>query len=187
MTIPLIEIRQFLREKSCRRVRQKFKRSIPTLKKVYGVSIGTLNKVVSKYESGGFELVENLWKSGYFEEKILAAKILGRIARRDPEHALELVKEFIDDITDWAVCDTLAIQGLKSIAKIKQKEILNLSKKLVRSPNPWKRRFGVVLLVNFEKEKGLRKEIRAILNSLQDDREYYVRKAVTWVRRRLGL
>jgi 3-methyladenine DNA glycosylase AlkD len=49
------------------------------------------------------------------EEKFLAAKILGRISRKDPELTLALVDKFVDSITNWAVCDTLATQSQANI------------------------------------------------------------------------
>jgi len=86
---------------------------------------------------------------------------------------------------DWAVCDTLATQGIRSITEIKQKEIFELSRKLMKSTNPWKRRFEIVLLINFKKEKSLRKEIEAIIKQVENDKEYYVKKAIDWIKRSL--
>jgi len=98
---------------------------------------------------------------------------------------LKLVKKFVKDIVDWAVCDTLATQGIRPITKIKQKEIFELSKKLVKSKNLWERRFGIVLLINFKKEKHWKKEIEAIIKPLENDKEYYVKKAIDWIKRSL--
>jgi len=181
----LIEIRNFLKEKLNNKAKESWRKFVPTSEKVYGVYLAEINKIVSKYTSGGFKLVEDLWKSGYLEEKILAAKILGEICKKDPEKTLKLIKKFVDDIVDWAVCDTLATQGIRPIAKIKQKEIFELSKKLVKSENPWKRRFGIVLLINFKKEKSLRKEIEAIIKQVENDKEFYVKKAIDWIKRSL--
>ena len=108
---------------------------------------------------------------------------MGKICKKDPEKTLELIKKFVDDIVDWAVCDTLAIQVIRPIAKIKQKEVFELSKKLVRSENPWKRRFGIVLLINFKKDKTLKKEIEKIIKNVKDDKEHYVKKAIEWIKR----
>ena len=181
----LTEIRKFLKEKSNDKAKESWRKFVPTSEKVYGVYLTEINKIVSKYTSGGFKLVEELWKSGYLEERILAAKILGKICKKDPEKTLDLLKNFVDNIMDWAVCDTLATQGIKPIVKIKQKEIFELSRKLVKSENLWKRRFGVILLINFKKEKSLRKEIEAVVKQVENDEEYYVKKAVDWIKRSL--
>ncbi len=182
----LTEIREFLKEKSNDKARESWRKFVPTSEKVYGVYLTEINKIVSRYKSGGFELVEELWKSEYVEEKILAAKILGKICKEDPDRTLDLIKNFVDDITDWAVCDTLATQGVRPIAKIKQRDIFELSRKLVKSKNLWKRRFGIVLLVNFKKEKPLRREIETIVKQVENDEEYYVKKAIDWIKRGLN-
>lgn len=182
---PLNEIRQFLKAKSNDKAKQSWRKFVPTSEKVHGVYLAEINKIVSKYKSGGFELVKKLWKSGYLEERILAAKILGKICRQNPELTLKLVGKFVSDIVDWAVCDTLATQGIRPIAKLKQKEIFELSKRLVKSKNLWKRRFGIVLLINFKNEKQLRKEIEATIKEAENDEEYYVKKALEWLKRSL--
>lgn len=145
----LTQIRTFLKEKSDSKAKESWRKFVPTSEKVHGVYLAEINKIVSKYKSGGFELVEKLWRGGYLEERILAAKILGAISKQNPELTLKLVNRYVSDIIDWAVCDTLATQGIRPIAKVKQKEILGQSKKWVKSKNPWQRRFGIVLLINF--------------------------------------
>jgi len=179
----LTEIRKFLKEKSNNKAKESWRKFVPTSEKVYGVYLSEINKIVSKYKSGGFKLVERLWKSGYLEERILAAKILGKICKQNPELTLKLINKFVNDIIDWAVCDTLATQGIKPIASIKQKEIFELSKKLAKSENPWKRRFAIVLLINFTKDKGLKKEIKEIIKNVENDKEHYVKKAIDWIKR----
>jgi len=181
----ITEIRKFLKEKSDNKARESWRKFVPTSEKVYGVYLTEINKIVSKYVSGDFKLVKELWKSGYLEERLLAAKILGKICKKDPEKTLELIKKFIGDIENWALCDTLATQGIREIAKIKQKEIFELSRKLIKSKNLWKRRFGIVLLINFKKERSLRKEIDAIIKQMENDNEYYVKKAVEWLKKEI--
>ena len=181
----LTEIRKFLKEKSNDKAKESWRKFVPTSEKVYGVYLTEINKIVLKYKSGSFELVEKLWKSGYLEKKILASKILGKICKKDPELTLKLINKFIDDIANWAVCDTLATQGIRPIAKIKERELFALSKKLIKSMNFWKRRFAIVLLINFKKEKSLRNEILNIIKEVENDKEYYVKKAVEWSKRSL--
>ncbi len=182
----LNEIRDFLKKKSNEKARESWKKFVPNAKKVYGVYLSDINKIVSKYKLGGFELVKKLWQDGYLEERILAAKILGRIAKEDPEKTLELIRKFVNDIDNWAVCDTLATQGIKSITGIKKDEIIEFSKKLIKSRNPWKQRFGIVLLVNFKKDPRMKKVVEGLLKLVKND-DYYVKKAVDWVRRSFNI
>jgi 3-methyladenine DNA glycosylase AlkD len=159
---------------------------VPTIKKFYGIKIQLLDELAKKYSYAGFKLVEKLWESEIHEEQILAAKILGRICREGPEETLKLVRKFANKISDWAVCDTLGTQGIRKIAKSKQKEIFNLSQTLIKSKNFWKRRFALVLLINFTKRTECKPKILEILGRVENDKEHYVKKAVKWVKRCLG-
>ena len=127
-----------------------------------------------------------MWKSGAFEEQLLAAKILTQISKNNPDQTLNLIKKFSKDISNWAVCDTLGQQSVKPISKIKQKEIIDLSAKLVRSKNFWERRLSLVLLESYKKEIEARKFIIKIMSQLENDKEYYVKKAVEWTKRDLA-
>ena len=60
---------------------QKF---VPGKEKIYGVRMPYLNELAARYKTGGFNLVEELWRAGALEEKILAVKILGKIAKKRP-------------------------------------------------------------------------------------------------------
>jgi len=156
---------------------------VPGITKVYGIRMPVLNELAKKYKEGGFQLVKELWNSGAFEEKILAAKLLRFICKKDPELAMRLVEDFSKNISDWAVCDTLGTQSLKPIAKKMQKEIFNLSGRLIRSKNLWQRRISLVLLEVFTKDKTLQAEIKRRITTLESDEEYYVQKAVQWIKR----
>lgn len=159
---------------------------IPNSEKVYGVKFSELNKLATEYKSGGFEVVEDLWKSGTFEERILAAKILGKICKKNPDKTLTLIVKFSHQISDWAVCDTLGTAGIKNILEKKHEKIFNLSEEFIKSKNPWQRRFGLVLLINYVKKYELQNRIKNILKAVENDDEYYVKKAVQWIKSQLS-
>ena len=156
---------------------------VPNAEKVYGIRMPVLNVMAKKYKEGSFDLVKELWNAGAFEEKMLAAKMLREICKKDPEQSLKFVEGFSKDISDWAVCDTIGMQSLKPVAKKMQKEIFALSAKLIRSKNPWERRLSLVILEVFTKDKALQQEIMKRAKVLENDEEYYVRKAVVWIKR----
>lgn len=181
----IIEIRKILKNTSSRKVRESALKFVPTIKKQYGAKALVLNQIIKRIKESDFDLVEKLWKSKYFEEKLLASKILGKICKKNPEKTLKFIKKFSKDISDWAVCDTLAGQGIRKIVIIKQKEIFEISKKLIKSKNLWQRRFALVLLVNFAKHKNFKREIVEILKKVENDKEYYVKKAIVWLKKEL--
>ena len=156
---------------------------VPDAEKVYGIRTPALNVLAKKYKEGGLDLVKELWDSGAFEERLLAAKLLNVICKKDPLLSLKLVAVFSKDISNWAVCDAVGMQSLKPVAKKIQKEIFDLSAKLVKSKNLWERRLSLVIIEVFTKDASLQPEIMKRVKELENDEEYYVKKAVEWIRR----
>jgi len=183
MSVLLKQVQQELKEHATPEAKVAALKFVPNAEKVYGIRTPVLNVLAKKYKEGGFELVKELWDSGAFEEKMLAAKMLNVICKKDPMLSLKLVTGFSKDISDWAVCDTLGMQSLKPVAKKIQKEIFDLSAKLVKSKNLWERRLSLVIIEAFTKDNSLQAEIMKRVKMLENDEEYYVRKAVEWIKR----
>jgi len=179
----LLQIQKELKKHSTPEAKAAALKFVPNAEKVYGIRTPVLNMMAKKYKEGGFELVKELWISGAFEEKLLAGKLLNVICKKDPLLSLKLVSGFTKDISDWAVCDCVGMQSLKPVAKKIQNEIFDLSAKLVKSKNAWERRLSLVIIEVFTKDKVLHPEILKRVKMLENDDEYYVRKAVEWIKR----
>ncbi len=177
------QIKRVLKQKSTKKTKLFWEKTISSKQKFYGVKITEINKI-SKQISPDFRLINKLWHSKYFEEKILAAKLFKKLPEKDFKKAFKTIVSFSDSISDWAVCDTLATQSLKAIAS--KKEIINLSKKLIKSENFWQRRFAIVSLINLAKEKEYQKQIKQIISLLKNEKEYYVKKAMIWLKKQLA-
>ncbi|HSU28225.1 MAG TPA: DNA alkylation repair protein [Chitinophagaceae bacterium] len=162
------------------------KKFVPTEERIYGVRMPVLNEMAGKYKSGGFELVEELWKAGMLEERALAVKIMGKIAKKDPERALQLTQLFAKNIGNWAICDAMGMQGLKPILTSHQKEIFALAWKYNRSKDPWQRRLSLVLVEWYTRIPALQPEIKKLVKNLEHDDEYYVKKAIVWIKKNLN-
>src|SRR3954470_3047004 len=119
----LKEIRAALRRSATAEACASFAKFVPSAQKIYGVRVPVLNKIAKQSAGGGLPLVRALWTSQAFEERLLAAKILGAICKKDPDTALKFIGAAARDITDWPVCDTLATQGVRAIAQAKHDEI----------------------------------------------------------------
>jgi 3-methyladenine DNA glycosylase AlkD len=179
----LKKIQKILKENSSAEGRAAQEKFVPGAGKAYGTRAPVLNDLAKQFQSGGFDLVEALWKCEHIEEKILAAKLLGKIAKKDPEKTLLLLKKFSKDINDWAVCDTLAMQAPKKINKSHAKEIFQIASSLITSKNLWQRRFAIVLTEWYTRYKSFHPAIKKILDKVKTDDEYYVKKAVVWINR----
>ncbi len=179
----LKEIQKELKKLSDEKVKSSVKKFIPHLQNSYGVKMPVINVLAKKYKDGSFEIAEQLWKSGAFEERILAAKILGKIAKKNPGRTIALIRKFSEEISDWAVCDTLGMQSPKAINSTHAKEIFSLSNELISSENFWQRRIAIVLSEWYTRDQSYHPQIKNLLSKVKNDKEYYVKKAVIWINR----
>jgi len=157
----------------------------PGIQQVMGVPVPVLNALSRVHKAGGIPLVERLWASGVYEERLLAVKILAHLVPKSPDEALRLVQEFMPDITEWTICDTLGCGISRRLHKTHRNEIFSLSARWLRSKHMWYRRMSLVLLLYFCRFPECREEIQRRVDLLATDREHYIRKAVTWARREL--
>jgi len=181
----LTEIEKILKKEANGKVKASSKKFIPSAKNIYGVRTSVLNNIAGKIKETDFNLLEKLWKSKVFQEQLLAIKILANIAKRNPEQVIKFINKFSKDISDWAVCDTLATQGIRKIAKDKQKEIFAFSKKYILSKSLWQRRFAIVLLIELNRCGFDKKKIKKLAETVKDDKELYVKKAIVWLDKEL--
>ena len=179
----LSAIQKILRKNSSPEGKAAHEKFVPGLEKAYGTRAPVINELAKQFKEGDFELVEELWNCEHIEEKILAAKLLGKIAKKNPEKTLSLIKKFSKDISDWAVCDTLGMQSPKQINKTYAKEIFAISNQLITSKNLWQRRLALVLAEWYTRDKSFHPVIKQLLKKVEGDKEYYVKKAVVWINR----
>ncbi len=177
----LKEIQKILSANSSPGAKTSHQKFVPGNENIYGAKMPFLNELATRYKNGGFDLAEALWKAGAFEEKILAVKILGKIAKKDPDRSLKMVQLFAHDIGNWAVCDTIGMQGLKPIRQTHANEIFALAGTFNRSDDFWQRRLSLVLVEWYTSIKQRHPEIRRLVHALQNDKEYYVKKAIVWI------
>ena len=181
MNTDLKTIQKILKEKSTPEALAAQKKFVPGVTKIYGVRNSELNELSNQFKSASFNLIKQLWDPGAYEEKLLAAKILQKIAKKDADKSLQLIKYFAPGIDNWAVCDTVGMQCLQTILKTHPKEIFALAKKYNRSANFWERRLSLVLVEWYTRDKTLHAEIKKLIEPLENDEEYYVKKAVVWI------
>jgi 3-methyladenine DNA glycosylase AlkD len=181
MTLP--QIQKKLKFSSTPETKASIQKFVPDASKVYGVKMPVINELAKELKEYDFELVNDLWQSGFFEEKLLAAKLIGKLSKKFPEEAIALVKKFSNEIQDWAVCDTIGMQSLKPIAKKYQKETFALARQLNKAKNFWQRRLSLVLVEVYAKDPSQHSSIHALIEPLSNDKEYYVKKGVVWLKK----
>lgn len=181
----LIEIQEQFKKHASANTLASHQKFVPGLEKGYGVAMPVLNKMASTYKAGGFELVKTLWQGRYIEEKVLAAKLLGKIAKQDALQSLQLFEWMSASINNWAVCDALGMQSLKPLVKTEVAAIFKLARKLNVADNLWQRRLSLVMVEWYTRDVHYHPQIIQLVNALKNDEEYYVKKAIAWILRNI--
>ena len=183
MSAALTAIQKTLTSKADKKNTEFFQKMVPGQQKIYGVKTPELNALAQHYKTGSFDLAEELWYSGALEEKIIAIKIMEKTGKKDPKRLLKLFKEFSKTIDNWAVCDGLGMQFLRGIVKTHATEIFAIADKFNHSKNPWQRRLSLVMVEWYTRKNEHKDQVKQLVKSLENDQEYYVKKAVSWINR----
>ena len=177
------EILDFLRRNASDDDMAQWQRSIKTHNRAYGVKLTKINPHIAAWAKRvDINDLHALWKDSMVESRLIAAKLLGRLGKKHPEEAIKLIEEFSQTLKDWPTTDTLATQSVRPLLKIAalKKRILYLARASLLASDRWRRRFGVVLFINFTESVEARRVAQRFLN----DEDYYVRKAAEWLRRK---
>ena len=170
-------------------------RFIPGLGQSYGVPIPALRIIAAELAKWGqrnpaeaFALIERLWHNGSRDERVIGAKVLERLGKREPEKTLELAASFVGTIRNWEECDQLACFGLRYVVQRHPEAVLPRCESWVRSEDKWTRRFGVAVLTSLPKDKTYQPSQRefAILDAVMADEAREVQDAVAWALREIG-
>lgn len=183
MSAELKKIQELLIAKAENSNREFFEKMVPGKQKIYGVKTPVLNEIAKQYRNRSFVLAEELWKSGSWEERVIAIKIMEKTGKDDPARLLKMFRRFSKHIDNWAVCDGLGMQFLRGIVKTHTDQIFEIAAEYNHSKNPWQRRLSLVMVEWYTRRKELHPEIKKLVKNLEQDEEYYVKKAVVWIKR----
>ena len=156
---------------------------------VYGVKTGEANKIAKRSynqikdypKKEIFAICEELWKSRYLEEVIIACKITESIDKQYEPGDFEVFEGWVNKyVNNWAACDTLCNHTIGTFITM-YPEYLNELKKWAKSPNRWVRRGSAVTLIIPAKKGLFLKEIFEITNILLLDKDEMVQKGYGWM------
>lgn len=157
--------------------------------KVYGVRMGEVGKIAKfglqqikgypKQEI--FRLCQELWKSGYLEEAMVACIWAESLHKQYEPDDFKVFEHWVHNyLTNWADCDTLCNHTIGMFVMMYPEYIAEL-KKWTSSPNRWVRRASAVTLI-IPARKGLfLDDIFEIANILLLDKDDLVQKGYGWV------
>ncbi len=132
-------------------------------------------------------LVEQLWASGVFDQRLAAALLLDRHARVIRATDLPWLTSLIRDAGTWALVDLLVPRPLAAADAddpVKTTEVLD---GWSRDEDFWLRRAAILAhLVGLRAGAGDWERFARYADQLLADREFFVRKAIGWVLRDAG-
>lgn len=182
----LLEIENEMLRQSSPEATAATRKFVPFSQNIYGLRMPDINQLAGSYKSHGLELASVLWQKGAYEERMLAAKILERSPLSEAEKILNLVDSFKNGISNWAICDALGMQAIKKSFRKVPEKTYDMALKYLEADSYWTIRLGLVYLTHFVRKGQRLREIRMLTDPLAKHEEYYVRKAVVWVKSMLA-
>jgi 3-methyladenine DNA glycosylase AlkD len=128
-----------------------------------------------------FECCEELWKSGYLEEAVIAC-IWSELQHKkyEPDDFAIFDRWLNNYVNNWATCDTLCNHTI-GLFVIKYPDYMANLKEWARSPNHWVRRGAAVTLIIPARRGLLLNGILEIADILLLDKEDLVQKGYGWM------
>ena len=172
-----MDIKLQILEKAENDYKEFFSSLIPNINNVLGVRLPVLRKIAKEiYKSGKWEDFIKQTDCQYMEEIMLQGMVIG-LVRKSPEEILELVKDFVPKINNWAVCDTFCV-GLKFTNKNKEL-VWDFIQPYFKSKEEYDIRFGYVMLLSYFIDNDYIDRVLDLIDNFRDER-YYSRMAVAW-------
>ena len=187
----ITEIREVLKdcvdEKTLKSSSRYFKEGEEPL--IYGIKIVDVNKIGKEFykkiqgssKNEIFDICEELWKSRYFEEAIIACIFSESLHKEYEPSDFEIFEGWVKEyVNNWADCDTLCNHTVGTFVMMYPEYISEL-KKWAKSPARWTKRASAVSLI-IPARKGLfLKDIFEIADILLLDKDDMVQKGYGWM------
>ncbi|MDI6592040.1 MAG: DNA alkylation repair protein [Patescibacteria group bacterium] len=142
-----------------------------------------LGKLLLK-EDWKFERLMELWKKGERDEKLIVISALGKISEKDYENSKEFLLKILNDVSDWEICDQLALRVIATLAIQNPREVFSLMEEWLKSDNKWIRRLAIATIppyIRAKKEESL--ICLKFLNKVMREEDKDVKKAIGWALR----
>ncbi|KAA0007712.1 MAG: DNA alkylation repair protein [Thermoplasmata archaeon] len=135
-------------------------------------------------ENWKFEKLLRLWKKGKRDERLIVISALEKISKKNYENSKQFVLKILDDISDWEICDQLALRVIVNLAIQNQKEIFSLMERWINSENKWLRRLAVATVPPYIRARKTESKIcLEFLNKTMREKDRDVKKAISWALR----
>ena len=148
----------------------------PDLGKSAGVRTPVLKQFAKKAAKGDWEEFFQKRNNELYEEKLVSGLIICYI-KESIDIRLNLLREFIPIIDNWALCDMVACAF--KFKKAESEKVWDFVNEYIEKNGEFEKRFAVVmLLAHFIDEKHIDETLK-MLNNIKDEK-FYVSMAVAW-------
>lgn len=131
-------------------------------------------------------LVEALWAAGPFEMRVAAMELLVAAKQHLVVEDLGLVERLIREARTWALVDGLAAWVAGDIVE-RYREAATVLDRWAADEDFWLRRASLLaLLVPLRRGEGDWDRFSRYADSMLEEREFFIRKAIGWVLREVG-
>lgn len=109
----------------------------------------------------------------YYDENILHSILISEI--KDYDECIKYIDEFLPNVDNWAVCDTMSPKIFKS----KHERLMGDILRWVNSDQTYTIRFGLKILMAHFLDNDFKKEYLEIPANIKSD-EYYINMMIAW-------
>jgi 3-methyladenine DNA glycosylase AlkD len=189
MNTIITEIRQELQRNSDPHVKAASQKFFKEEIKAYGVKTALVTKIAKTHDKEflamdkreAFALCEELWKSGYMEDALVACHFSYLLRKNYEKADFKVFEKWVNNyVSNWASCDTLCNHTIGSFVET-YPEYLESLKKWARSENRWKKRASAVTLILPARHGKFLKDVFEIADILLLDKDDLVQKGYGWM------
>ncbi|MDO5845035.1 MAG: DNA alkylation repair protein [Methanocorpusculum sp.] len=169
-------IKEELKNLSEPKYREFSSKLLPGTENVLGVRLPHLRNLAKEISKGDWKGYLKNACDDSFEEIMIQGLVIG-YAKAEPSEIISALKDFIQKIDNWSVCDS-TVMGLKAAAK-NQKVFFDFAKKYIENDREFFIRFGAVMLLAHFVNAEYIDRVLLLLDSVKHD-GYYAKMAIAW-------
>jgi len=143
---------------------------------IIGIKIPILKDIAKKIAKKEYKSFIKNNKHKYFEEILIHGLIIGYL--KDYTEAIHMLNDYLPYISNWALCDSTCANF--KLIKNNLDKTYPLILSYLYDENPWVRRVGIVLLLNFYVNDEYIDNIIIEFSKIKLD-DYYVKMALAWL------
>jgi len=147
---------------------------INTKLKVLAIKLPKIKEIAKEILKGNYLSFLDIMPDNSFEELTISGYLISEI--KDFKVQEKYLKKYALKCDNWSNCDTLSFK-----IKNNEENYLKLSKKFIKSASPFVRRVGIDILFALLKTDQYLNDIYNILDSFENETEYYVNMVNAWL------